>query len=733
MAAAEVIIWITVILVFIILFGTIIYLLSRDSNPPEETDSTDPKISPPIEPPDPTGFLYSCETDADCQENLGCDTFWGQCKMSNNKLCHSSFDCLTGSFCSGVCLDKSFTPNVVSGDANDPCPCQLGFGCTNSVSIPDRKVCLKFEGIPCTQGKECISGKCNTLFEIPICSGPRRNGESCEASSQCDSQNCSKGYCQNPGLITGELNSFCASNNPPTCNSGLICSVANTCVEATNGLLYPCNEVVGCPAYFSCYYLPDVDANGKYKAPGTSGGFQLCKPTNTDSCTCLFSTDVNTALPNPNHQSTTNACVSWQVPVTESGNKVCKSKAKNPCSGGITSTVNGGCANGTTCNHTPGFYRIETTFSGDDNCYPLPGVVGTTDISYEKIELPPSVIPAKIIGTTINFSVPRDSSGNISIENCSQINKGVDKVYILTTTGKTPNPSIPDNQTVIWGWSSASSQAGWSPILTYKFTDRVGTSYQFVNATSTTILASNDNSERLLIAGLILTGSNKDKMAILLYNFVDGSIFPYITISGIPVNDSGDVIDFDDLSATDAQKPGNSFASILLINTAAVKIYYNEKDVTFVDRSPRIPEPSKNPIEFQLNYGLIQDLDTGVFTSFPVMTCITGDNGNRFVRFSQGLGYDVIKTYVNVKYPSPMYGSAFSSTNVRSYSFAQVNPLKFGFQHGIFSSFTDSDQVPTIYTFSTGSLSAIPGYTTNSAKFLATTANLYVFSLYNCA
>ena len=327
MGAAEVIIWVTVISVFIILFGTIVYLLSRNSTPPEvDKDPDNPQETAPIVPPDPVSFSYSCSQDSECQGNLVCDTFLGECKVDNGQVCKSTFDCLTSSFCSGICLDRSVVPNVVSGQAGVACPCQIGFSCVSSVNNLDRKVCLKQEGIACSQGAECISGVCNTLFEIPICTGPKINGSSCQTNDQCQSSLCSSGYCQDNGVITGTLGSACSPDGSPGCNTDLICSVDRTCVRAANGLLYPCNENVGCPAYFDCYSLPESDKNGKFPAPGTSDGFKLCTPDDPDACVCLYSTDINTALPTPNDQTSTGACIPSQVAVTEGGNKVCKSK-----------------------------------------------------------------------------------------------------------------------------------------------------------------------------------------------------------------------------------------------------------------------------------------------------------------------------------------------------------------------------------------------------------------------
>lgn len=161
-----------------------------------------------------------------CAEGLTCiqnseSTEYGICKVSTGELCKSVVQCVPGTVvCNGICL------STYSGGLNQEGPC------IQSNLVEDSNgICKLIEDSPgCHFDTDCLDSKCNYKDGILTCIKPRLSGSVCTKNYQCDSNNCSFGYCQPSQIITGEIGAFCniyqncsTGNCQPTCNSGLSC------------------------------------------------------------------------------------------------------------------------------------------------------------------------------------------------------------------------------------------------------------------------------------------------------------------------------------------------------------------------------------------------------------------------------------------------------------------------------------------------------------------------------
>lgn len=218
-------------------------------------------------------FLAPCDSNNICDNTLTCDTLTFTCKNIAGNNCTNNNDCLNDLFCSGLCVSGD------TGNLNDYCPCNDGLLCTTQIS--GVTLCKRAPNQPCNNDSECASLYCLDN----ICSDKSPNAAPCTINSDCGSNNCSNGFCQPNGLITGTLNSACASScvtyTGSNCNSGLTCSCVNgenlpgVCVsDNLLGINTPCSISNPCSNNLVCYNnLANECSN------------------NDENCLCLFPYD----------------------------------------------------------------------------------------------------------------------------------------------------------------------------------------------------------------------------------------------------------------------------------------------------------------------------------------------------------------------------------------------------------------------------------------------------------
>lgn len=686
MEVSTIILWVVTLIVIAILVAACIYMLSQK---PENIVPPPGYVPPLIEPPFPAQYDYACFEDSDCDKGLSCDTILGECKSPENGKCRSSADCISGLYCSGICIDPNKQqPNLVTSSPGDPCPCQFGYSCiTNSDST---KTCLKRTGVTCSADDECISGVCyGTCFE------GFDNGFKCTGDNQCLSGNCSNGFCQSAGIKTSELGSNCRPGTPD-CEQGLVCSVNNICVPATNGLTLSCDQTRGCPNYFTCYNIPVKDSNGNYPAPGSPGGFDLCAPDGT-GCVCLFTTDRNTVFPRPNLASEMGAaCLPTYVP--DVAGQYCLAPENQPC------TANKYCQSGN-CSSGSKIYQMQFEYNSSE-CAPVSGTIGETNQTF--VELPSFTFPVmKLIGDTMGYKPPTDFD-------CTGLDAGTDSVYVISYGGPSElniNPST----TALWKLKNGT----WFKILSYHFVDSLGNDIRFTDADVTEF----NGKELLLVTGVDID-TDKDKLFTVDLDAL--VISPYITSDGRQVKNDGDHFNFDSISITDVQE--NSNYPGILLNYSSGNLHYNNTGNKFKSLDSL---SGADPNYIQLSYGMSKD-SKGVTSTYPIITYVSGGGSNRFVRFTSSLSNNV-SNMKNITYPPALNGMSLSDVTVYGYSMSKSNPVTDASQNGYFVANVGGNQGDiAIYTISSGLITAIPGYLDGNALLLSTKSNFYFYTSKYC-
>lgn len=99
------------------------------------------------------GYIgYNCEVDSDCSNNLVCDPSRKTCVNKNYEKCQNKYECLSNSYCSGLCIPNTIMPSALTGNIRDPCPCNYDSqSCVNGI-------CLSLTS--CINNYDCVSGKC---------------------------------------------------------------------------------------------------------------------------------------------------------------------------------------------------------------------------------------------------------------------------------------------------------------------------------------------------------------------------------------------------------------------------------------------------------------------------------------------------------------------------------------------------------------------------------------------
>ena len=273
---------------------------------------SDKPTNAPIPLSSPGGFLSPCTTNP-CNTGLACDGSTFVCKLIAGAPCDDFTDCANGLVCSGLCATGA------TGGLNQLCPCNPGFLCTQQEG--GLTLCKGGGGTPCQNNTDCASELCQSNG---VCAAGSPNAFPCTSDSQCGSQNCSNGFCQNNGIVTGTLGAACANSSCVTftgasCNSTptepLSCQCINgpgqpgTCVAATQGIISICSTLRACATDLVCF---DMFAQG-------------CDSGDT-GCLCLFPyTDANTLATGSN-------CIAGMSPV---GSECFNSNALGCDSGGM--------------------------------------------------------------------------------------------------------------------------------------------------------------------------------------------------------------------------------------------------------------------------------------------------------------------------------------------------------------------------------------------------------------
>ncbi len=261
-------------------------------------------------------LLSSCASDT-CTGGLICDPTEFVCKLPIGATCTNGAMCVSGTYCSGKCT------NLPNGLLDQPCPCNNGLLCVPQSS--GLNVCKGATGYSCTSGSQCASSFCSPSG---VCVGGFPNSHRCSANSDCFSNNCSFGFCQNPGITTGQAGSACAGScvsfigstcastpgSPLTC----ACSQPNTpgiCSRATQGINSPCQQGTNCVNQLVC----------------TNNTANACMVGNAN-CSCIFPYN------NPNTHLIDTQCITGMSPIA--GVSGCFNDSGLGCS------IGGQCVNG---------------------------------------------------------------------------------------------------------------------------------------------------------------------------------------------------------------------------------------------------------------------------------------------------------------------------------------------------------------------------------------------------
>jgi hypothetical protein len=166
------------------------------------------------------GILEPCQV-LPCEPGLVCDASRAVCVNLPGASCYNYAQCPSGGFCSGVCAAQGST----YGGAQQYCPCFRGYVCVPPGLQGPTLICLGLGGAGCRANADCLSDVCEGFG---ICSSGYPPGGPCVAPLDCGSGNCSQGYCQPPGVTTGQQGAACiydvSDYSGPLCAVGLTCT-----------------------------------------------------------------------------------------------------------------------------------------------------------------------------------------------------------------------------------------------------------------------------------------------------------------------------------------------------------------------------------------------------------------------------------------------------------------------------------------------------------------------------
>lgn len=194
-------------------------------------------------------YLQICTTDSDCGPDGVCQGF---CKKKMGAICSTIYECTNeANVCSGTCQQVA-----AIGGLNNSCPCDEGLKCVEIAG--GTKICRKPSGYPCNFGNECTTSLCNFtgIGSLSLCMDGGQLGVSCSFDAQCESNQCSSGFCQLPGKNTGEIGAYCEPGLFPAvaaCDTSNSLCIDDRCEPANQGLLSSCDSRRLCNPEYQCY------------------------------------------------------------------------------------------------------------------------------------------------------------------------------------------------------------------------------------------------------------------------------------------------------------------------------------------------------------------------------------------------------------------------------------------------------------------------------------------------
>lgn len=202
-----------------------------------------------------TGGLLSLCTNTTCADNLVCDPATFVCKLPAGEPCSNFSDCVTGLICSGLCATGT------TGFQDDLCPCTIEYTCVNQSN--GLSVCKGIGGTPCDIGADCASGLC---LQDGTCATGAPNSYPCTDNIACASNNCSNGFCQASGVVTGVRGAACAApcvsfigagcsgtiEEPLACVCVSGTGTPGVCTTSNQGLLSVCSQSLICTNNLVC-------------------------------------------------------------------------------------------------------------------------------------------------------------------------------------------------------------------------------------------------------------------------------------------------------------------------------------------------------------------------------------------------------------------------------------------------------------------------------------------------
>lgn len=323
--------------------------------------------SPP--PPDPSTqrglFLSSCVT-TPCAEDLICDGTAFVCKLSTGATCTDFTDCATGLICSGICATGA------TGGLNQLCPCNSGYLCVRQNT--GLTICKGGGGTECTSNADCASGLCQSNN---TCAAGAPNSFPCNMDSQCASGNCSIGFCQAQGVVSGAQGSACAAcgvgftgavcttspAHPVSCQCLGGQGVPGTCLAATQGVISVCSEFRACSTDLECLTFDAMTCE-----EGDTGG------TGGNNCICVYPYD------NPNVMVPGSSCIPGMSNAV--GSQQCLNNVGLGCDiGGMCSSLScGGPPVLAYYQFSAGQVNLRTTYMGALSTSISAGVTGITGL-----------------------------------------------------------------------------------------------------------------------------------------------------------------------------------------------------------------------------------------------------------------------------------------------------------------------------------------------------------------
>lgn len=668
--SARIISFISVFLLVLIILSAIVYIsVFKPLDVTLPYDST-----PPITPDKPVDIFYRCLANSDCKTGV-CDQNLGVCVKPNGSECNSSTECLSSSYCSGVCVSRSDPPNYLADIklAGQYCPCSAGFECVNYR-------CYKTAGSRCNDNNECVSGLCSQsdTFNYKVCSNTKDIGYTCSDNNQCSSKNC-VGYtadtkvCQPPGYVPGENGSYCGIPKDDdsfviTCNDGLSCTLSNECTTNVGGFNDGCSEKLACSNRYSCYEIPPSNTDDLIKSCDSG----------SDYCTCLFNYDLTTQIPQPNVIPITGVCTrSFDRVVYSDDNIRCIANRDVFCTSGSD------CVSGS-CTDSPKIYRVDVELPSAsvelDNTtqrtYPITGLTGMIDIMYDSLS---NVVTQRLFGYTRGYSVLNKSSSEY------------DQIYSLYE-GNIYSLSIQSYLDLTIFNSGLILE-------------------QVLDADATTV-----NGDYLILTACLVSTTNGSRFIEIFSMTEYGTLSRYDTLQLAPPDLTTSTIR---LSVVASKLNGIISPQYLLsIRTnTTTNLYFNGVSIPnpFGSNTPRWDTVT-------LNHGLYYSTQTTPI-SYRLIAYV---NQSGLLTFTGPIdGTSVPHNYTGLRYPQGDY-------SVSSFAMCNVDPLIVGYSNVILSA-NPPNRPNILFYISDGVEYSLPGYPSSNASFLMTSGELYVYSPRSCS